>query len=587
MTTGNTLRGGRYVLAERLGEGGMATVWKAFDQRLQVWRAIKILSPALATKKKIRSRFETEAQTMANLEHDHIVRVYDVDEDGDQAFIVMELVEGGNLVDWLDRNGPMPARMAVDVAIEVCLALTYAHDKGVIHRDIKPHNVMIDRKGVCRLTDFGIARAGDDDQGLTKTGAVMGTWGYMAPEQRSDAKHVDGRADVYAMGASLFSLVTNRVPNDLFAADQDPAILDGVPEALVPVVRRATEYKREARFGSAAELIAALVAVRDQLGALPAGTPPLAPDVPAPRTPPTPAPATDTIVVPGPQDPAPRGGAPTPPTAPEPPPRSGGPVTPTVAAAGTYDSAVSVLPAARRGWLVPATLLVAAALVGLWMVRPAPEAAAPVVTPLVLEPCASGQVRDPVTRACQAGPTPAACPAGQVRDAQGACQDPPPAEAACGAGTHFDGKQCVADPVQVDHSCKAGTRWDERAAGCVPTASPASPSPSVAPTPVIPPQSPQAAAAKQCLQQVSGPASVSLGASATFKAKVCTDGDVVLHYRASAGGAWYTAKMVSRLGWRTTNVNIPAALAGGIDWYVTAADVSDGSSTSPHHVGGG
>jgi hypothetical protein len=103
----------------------------------------------------------------------------------------------------------------------------------------------------------------------------------------------------------------------------------------------------------------------------------------------------------------------------------------------------------------------------------------------------------------------------------------------------------------------------------------------------LPPPPPQPAAVKQCLQQVSGPASVSQGASATFKAKVCTEGDVVLHYRASSGGAWYTAKMVSRLGWRTTNVNIPAALAAGIDWYVTAGEVSDGSSGSPHHVGGG
>ncbi|MCA9490589.1 MAG: serine/threonine protein kinase, partial [Myxococcales bacterium] len=136
MNQPTSLADGRYLLVKQLGEGGMASVYRAYDQRLQVWRAVKILSPEYADKKKIAKRFEAEAQTMALLEHRNIVRVYDVGRDGaDIAYIVMELVEGGCLVDWLEVNGPMPPRMAVEAVMEVLDALGAAHDKGVIHRD--------------------------------------------------------------------------------------------------------------------------------------------------------------------------------------------------------------------------------------------------------------------------------------------------------------------------------------------------------------------------------------------------------------------------------------------------------------------
>src|SRR5262245_17394228 len=122
----SSLNDGRYLLVKPLGEGGMATVFRAFDQRLQVWRAIKILAPELAVKEKVRGRFAAEAQMMALLEHKNIVRVYDVGADGAYAFIVMELLEGGSLVDWLEAHGPMPARLAVDVTIEICEGLAIA-----------------------------------------------------------------------------------------------------------------------------------------------------------------------------------------------------------------------------------------------------------------------------------------------------------------------------------------------------------------------------------------------------------------------------------------------------------------------------
>lgn len=301
MNQPTSLADGRYLLVKQLGEGGMATVYRAFDQRLQVWRAVKILSPEFADKKKIARRFEAEAQTMALLEHRNIVRVYDVGRDGaDIAYIVMELVEGGCLVDWLELNGPMPPRMAVEAVMEVCDGLQAAHDKGIIHRDIKPHNVMVTLDGICRVTDFGIARVGDSEHSQTKTGSVMGTWGYMAPEQRTDAKNVDVRADVYATGATLYSLLTDRMPMDLFAAERNASILDGVHEAIVPVLVKSTEYDREDRYESVAALREALADVLDQLPAVPSDVEPLALQAPATPSKPDPSvfrPATEVGVL--------------------------------------------------------------------------------------------------------------------------------------------------------------------------------------------------------------------------------------------------------------------------------------------------
>lgn len=276
-----SLADGRYLLVEQLGEGGMASVFRAFDQRLQVWRAIKILLPQYADKKKIARRFEAEAQTMALLEHRHIVRVYDVGRDGANiAYIVMELVEGGCLVDWLEHHGPMPARMAVRATQEVCYGLAAAHAKGIIHRDVKPHNVMVTRDGVCRVTDFGIARVGDSQNSQTKTGSVMGTWGYMAPEQRTNAKGVDERSDVYAVGATLYTLLTDRMPMDLFAAERNASILEGIEEPLISLLIKSTEYDRDDRFANVTEFAEALEEVFDQLSPIPEGTAPLALDAP-------------------------------------------------------------------------------------------------------------------------------------------------------------------------------------------------------------------------------------------------------------------------------------------------------------------
>ncbi len=211
------LANGRYRLLEPLGVGGMASVYKAWDERLRCHRAVKLLSPEMASKANLRKRFEAEAQTMARLHHPNIVDVQDVGSDGERLFIVMEYVPAGSLMDYLNANGPMPPRMAVEALLPVLAALQEAHDNGVVHRDVKPHNVLVTMGGRPKVTDFGIARITSEDMSMTKTGSVMGTWGFMAPEQRISARKVDGRADVYAAASTLYCLLTNETPVDLFA----------------------------------------------------------------------------------------------------------------------------------------------------------------------------------------------------------------------------------------------------------------------------------------------------------------------------------------------------------------------------------
>jgi serine/threonine protein kinase len=290
----------RYQMTELLGEGGMARVYRAYDRRLKVWRAVKLLDPKLAGREKLRVRFEAEAQTMASLEHVNIVRVYDAGFEGEAPYIVMELIEGGSPADWLDRYGAMPSRLALTVCAQICMGLFHAHARGIVHRDIKPHNVLVTAQGLCKVSDFGIARltdSGASGGGMTKTGSVMGTLGFMAPEQRTDAKSVDARADIYAIGATLYMLITNEVPIDLFAATQDDEMLASVPEELRPVIRRATAYRREDRYGSAHDLAAAMLKVRQAVPPDPSGTPSLVLQGPRDLPPETPTPAPEPAPV--------------------------------------------------------------------------------------------------------------------------------------------------------------------------------------------------------------------------------------------------------------------------------------------------
>jgi serine/threonine protein kinase len=259
LTNPPILPGGRYDITAKLGEGGMAVVYRAFDKENSAWCAVKVLHSKYLRRPKIRQRFTAEAEAMKRLRHRNVVQVFEVDTMGTKPFFAMELAEGGCVVDWLERYGPMPPRMACDVAIQICKGLGAAHRHGVIHRDVKPHNILVNRRGVCKITDFGIAHLDDSDQAsMTRTGSVMGTLGYIAPEQRSNSKDVDERTDLYSIGATLFTMLTARTTMDLFFADQEPELIAGIPDALKPIVLKSTRYRREDRYDSVRQMAKAL-----------------------------------------------------------------------------------------------------------------------------------------------------------------------------------------------------------------------------------------------------------------------------------------------------------------------------------------
>ena len=267
---------GRFRLREILGEGGMATVYLAWDTSLRVPRAVKVLAPRLAARPGIRQRFEAEATTMARLAHPAVVPVHDVGEEDGRAYMVMDLLRGGSLGEQVERGGPLAAAEAIRLLRPVVDAIGAAHAAGIVHRDVKPHNILLTDRGEPRITDFGIAQVREDESAasLTRTGVAMGTWGFMSPEQRQSARRVDGRADIYALGATLYALVTGRQPVDLFAASMDAGLLDGIDPSVAAIIQRATAYRPEDRFPDAAALAAAFdAAARGELPLTPLPAP--------------------------------------------------------------------------------------------------------------------------------------------------------------------------------------------------------------------------------------------------------------------------------------------------------------------------
>ena len=213
---------GRYELHRRLGRGGMAEVYLARDQLLDRPVAVKVLFPALATDQGFVERFRREAQAAANLQHPNIVSVFDWGEANGTYFIVMEYVEGHTLAEMLRDEGRLHPDRAAEITADIAAALGFAHRNRVVHRDVKPGNVLITRDGGVKVADFGIARALSDstDQNLTKTGSVMGTATYFSPEQARGAP-VDPRSDIYSLGCVLYEMTTGHPP---FAGDSAVAI---------------------------------------------------------------------------------------------------------------------------------------------------------------------------------------------------------------------------------------------------------------------------------------------------------------------------------------------------------------------------
>ncbi len=263
--------GDHYELEAEIGRGGMSVVYRARDIRLNRTVAIKVLPPELAYDPSIRTRFTREAQTSAQLAHPHIVPIYDVGDRGGIAYFVMALVGGGNLATLLARKPHQPVDEVRRVLWEVADALAYAHLRGVIHRDIKPDNILLDAEsGRALVTDFGIARAIEAGSRLTVTGNAIGTPTYMSPEQAVGDREVDGRSDIYSLGVVAYQMLTGRVP---FSAANSMALLlkhvsepprpiadlrPEAPKALRDVVERALMKSPEDRWPTAASLREAL-----------------------------------------------------------------------------------------------------------------------------------------------------------------------------------------------------------------------------------------------------------------------------------------------------------------------------------------
>lgn len=217
MTAAGDLVGGRYRLERPIGSGGMATVWRAIDDETGVAVAVKLMHPRVQDDPDLLARFRREADVVARLDHPCIVRLLDRGSVEDaQPFIVFELVEGVSLKALIRQRGPLAPAEAASIASQVARGLELAHRSGIVHRDIKSHNLLVTDSGVAKLTDFGIARLLDGMQdGLTRTGTVLGTSDYLAPEQ-ARGLGVDGRTDVYALGVVLYEALTGALP---FPAD--------------------------------------------------------------------------------------------------------------------------------------------------------------------------------------------------------------------------------------------------------------------------------------------------------------------------------------------------------------------------------
>ena len=201
---------GRYELVRPLGHGAMATVDLARDVELDRPVALKRLAENLARDADLRLRFVREARLAARLSHPNVVRVFDVGEDGGRPFIAMEYIEGETLAELVARRGPLPASEAATLGMQACAGLAAAHAAGLVHRDVKPHNLLLGTDGLLKLGDFGIAAAHDGTR-LTLVGTVLGTAGYLAPEQ-ARGEQVTAAADIYAVGAVLYELLTGEPP---------------------------------------------------------------------------------------------------------------------------------------------------------------------------------------------------------------------------------------------------------------------------------------------------------------------------------------------------------------------------------------
>jgi serine/threonine protein kinase len=294
-----------YMIETVLGEGGMATVYLGIQQKLQRKVAIKILDPSLLKKDFVADRFMIEAQTAANLSHPNIISIYDVGQVGKYYYIVMEYLDG-SLKDLIKSSpsGKLPVKESLSIIYKIAPALDYAHSRGIIHRDIKPDNIMFRKDGTPVLVDFGIARAVDSDLHMTKTGMGIGTPHYMSPEQCQTGE-LDGRSDIYSLGVVLYEILTGEKPYDAdtilaVALKQIQEPVPKLPESQAryqPVLDKMMAKDKEKRAQNGREL----QKIIEEVLKTPAPPPPPPRVEPAPPVPPTPAAKPEPTVQPAPE----------------------------------------------------------------------------------------------------------------------------------------------------------------------------------------------------------------------------------------------------------------------------------------------
>src|SRR5690348_8716148 len=260
----------RYVIERKLGSGGMADVYLAEDQELGRRVALKLLDDRHASDEQFVERFRREAQSAAGLNHPNIVSIFDRGRAEGTYYIAMEYLDGRTLKELLVRNGPTPVPIAIDYARQILGALPISHRNGIVHRDIKPHNIVVRKDGRLKVTDFGIARSGASQ--MTEAGSIVGTAQYLSPEQARGAP-VDARSDLYSLGIVLYEMLTGKVPytgdapveiamKHLTAVPDPPSKLrSDVPHDLDAIVMRALAKDPEQRYGSAEEMDADLARV--------------------------------------------------------------------------------------------------------------------------------------------------------------------------------------------------------------------------------------------------------------------------------------------------------------------------------------
>ncbi|MBN1886415.1 MAG: serine/threonine protein kinase [Thermoflexales bacterium] len=278
MTDNNTIfttdltghRLGQYEILERITKGSTATIYKAYQPKLERHVAVKVLSPHVIDEEGFLDRFSMEARAIAQLDHPNIVPVYDFDQIGELVYIVMKYVEGGTVKETMQSGRPLELGLVVDLVVQIGRALSYAHKRGVIHRDVKPSNILVAEENWALLTDFGLVKMLASDKKLTRSGIGMGTPDYMSPEQ-AQGFDIDARTDIYSLGATVYEMLAGRVP---FEAESSMAVVvkhmtepppplreynPRVPPAVEQVIMTSMEKDPDKRFQTMDEFVAALV----------------------------------------------------------------------------------------------------------------------------------------------------------------------------------------------------------------------------------------------------------------------------------------------------------------------------------------